>query len=215
MVYPPTSGKGEGPVLAIVADGMGGHVAGDLASKLAVEAATSTPGTPVERVAMGNRAIIEEAARRPHLAGMGTTMTLSELASDGQMRIAHVGDSRAYLLRAGRLIQLTTDHTVVAEYVATGKIEPAEAVTHPQRSMLTRALGLGPEIEIDEIVEQLLPGDRLLLCSDGLPAMVPDSEIQTTLLAVGAEEAAWSLVEMANKAGGVDNVTALVVDVEQ
>jgi protein phosphatase len=202
-------------VLVIVADGMGGHVAGDLASRLAVEAATSTPGTPAERVAFGNLAIVDEADRRPHLAGMGTTMTLAELTSDGRVHIAHVGDSRAYLLRDGRLIQLTTDHTVVAEYVATGKIEPAEAVTHPQRSMLTRALGLSREIDVDEIVERLVPGDRLLLCSDGLPAMVPDPQIGRTLLGVGAEEAAWNLVEMANKAGGVDNVTALVVDVEQ
>lgn len=213
-VYPPTSGRGEGPVLLMVADGMGGHVAGDVASRVAVEAATESEGTPTERVEAANRAILDEVQRRPELAGMGTTLTLVELDTDGLARFAHVGDSRAYLLREGRLRQLTTDHTVVNEYVQAGKISAEEAATHPQRSMLTRALGLVPVVQVDAFEEPLRPGDRLLLCSDGVSSMIDDDDIAHALQRRVPEEAAWDLVERANRAGGLDNATALVVDVE-
>jgi protein phosphatase len=198
----------------MVADGMGGAVAGDLASRLAVEHASHGEGTPAERVREGNNAILEEARRRPHLAGMGTTLTLAELAPDRRMRMAHVGDSRAYLLRDGELRLLTQDHTMVAEFVASGKLSPLEALGHPQRSVLTRALGISESIDVDELELELRPADRLLICSDGLPSMVDDADIANGLGAGSPEEAVWRLIEMANMAGGFDNITALVVEVE-
>ncbi len=214
-VHPATSGRGSGPVVVMVADGMGGHVAGEVASRLAVAAAVEAGDGPRERVEAANRAILEEVGRRPELAGMGTTLTLVELGADGVARVAHVGDSRAYLLRDGRLRLLTTDHTVVNEYVQAGKISADEAATHPQRSMLTRALGLVPVVQVDTFEEPLRPGDRLLLCSDGVSSMIDDETIAATLGEGTPEEAAWELVERANQAGGLDNATALVVDVER
>ena len=214
-LYPPTSGRGAGPVVVMVADGMGGHVAGEVAASLAVAAASESDGTPEERVEAANRAILDEVSRRPELAGMGTTLTLTVLGADGVGRFAHVGDSRADLLREGRLRLLTTDHTVVNEYVQAGKISPEEAATHPQRSMLTRALGLVPFVQVDTFEEPLRPGDRLLLCSDGVSSMIDDEAIASALGEGTPEEAAWGLVERANQAGGLDNATALVVDVER
>lgn len=213
--HPTTAGRAEGPVVVIVADGMGGHIAGEIASRLAVEAASSAEGsTPAERVAAGNQAIISEVLRRPELGGMGTTLTLMELDGEGTGHLAHVGDSRAYLLRDGELRQLTVDHTVVNEYLMAGKISRAEAATHPQRSILTRALGLSFEVEVDTADHELHPGDRLLLCSDGVNAMIDDEAIAAGLAKTTPEECAWELVETANRAGGHDNITALVVDVE-
>lgn len=213
-VYPESAGRGAGPAVLMVADGMGGHVAGDIASRTAITVAAETDGTPAERVEAANRAILDEVAHRPELAGMGTTLTLVELGADGVARFAHVGDSRAYLLRDGRLRQLSTDHTVVAEYVQAGKLTAEEAATHPQRSMLTRALGLVPVLEVDTFEEPLQPGDRLLLCSDGVSSMIDDEQIADALRATTPEEAAWELVERANQAGGLDNITALIADVE-
>lgn len=212
--YPPTSGRGDGPQVVMVADGLGGHVAGEVASQLAVERAAETDGRVVDRVAAGNRAILEEVRRRPELAGMGTTMTLVELGDDGVARYAHVGDSRAYLLRDGDLRQITRDHTVVDQYVREGKISPDEVADHPQRSVLTRALGLVSELEIDSGEVSLKPGDRLLVCSDGVNSMIDDEAIKEALSSGSPEEVAWLLVEQANRAGGHDNITALVVDVE-
>lgn len=212
-VYPATSGSGEGPVLVVVADGMGGHVGGEVASRLAVEHAVATPGTVVERVLAGNTAVFEEALRNPSLAGMGTTMTLVELGVDGVARFAHVGDSRAYLMRDGNLSQLTADHTVVAEHVRAGRLTAEEATNHPQRSMLTRALGLTPDVEVDAFDLTLQPGDRLLVCSDGVTSMLDDAAIGVALGNATAEESVWKLVEEANRAGGHDNITAVVVDV--
>lgn len=212
-VFPDSAGESSGPAILIVADGMGGHVAGEVASRLAVNTAASTDKDPVDRVEAGNKAIREEVAREPSLEGMGTTMTLVSLEEGGKARFAHVGDSRAYLLRSGELRQLTEDHTVAAEYVAQGQISTEDAVDHPQRHMLTRTLGLTPQIEVDETTVALETGDRLLLCSDGLTEMVPDDHIATVLGAGTPEEAVWELVETANEEGGVDNITVIVVEV--
>ncbi len=212
-VHPEASGSADGSALLMVADGMGGHVAGEIASKIAVDTAKEIVGTPGMRVVGANHAILLEVAESPDLAGMGTTLTLLELGEDGLARFAHVGDSRAYLFRDGVLRQLTDDHTVVAEYVAAGKISAEEAHSHPQRSMLTRALGLTQDILVDEFEEPLVPGDRYLLCSDGVNSMVGDEQIAECLGMESAEEAAWSLIEAANTAGGHDNITVLVVDV--
>lgn len=212
-LYPTASGTGDDKVLLIVADGMGGHVAGEVASRIGVETAIEIVGTPGMRVVGANHAILLEVAAHPDLAGMGTTMTLVEMGGDGVARFAHVGDSRAYLLRDGILRQLTEDHTVAAEYVAAGRLSPDEAKTHPQRNMITRALGLTRNLLVDEFEEPTISGDRFLLCSDGVNSMLDDQEIADQLAADTAEEAAWSLVEAANAAGGHDNISVLVVDV--
>lgn len=213
-LYPDTSGSTEGSALLMVADGMGGHIAGEVASRIAVETARDIVGNPGRRVLGANNAILLEVAQHPDLAGMGTTMTLVEMGEDGVGQFAHVGDSRAYLLRDGVLRQLTEDHTVAAEYVAAGRLSPEEAMTHPQRNMITRALGLTQNLLVDEFEEPLMTGDRYLLCSDGVNSMLTDEEIADQLAADTPEEAAWALVEAANAAGGHDNITVLVVDVQ-
>ena len=214
-VWPSSSGAGDGPLVVIVADGMGGAVAGEVASSLAVEAARSSDQDIADRVREANQAILDEVSRRPELRGMGTTMTLFELGADdeGLAHFAHVGDSRAYLLRKGELTQLTEDHTVVNMYLRTGAIAPEEAANHPQRSLITRAVGLTPDLDVDTGNLTLEAGDRLLLCSDGVNSMIDDAAITDALDVDSVEEAAWLLVEKANLAGGHDNITALVVDV--
>jgi protein phosphatase len=209
-VFPTSSGNGDDGALLIVADGMGGHVAGEVASRIAINAAASTSLEPADRVAAGNRAIREEVARDPSLEGMGTTMTLLSIEGD-VATVGHVGDSRAYLLREGELAQLTEDHTVAAELVAMGQLEPAEAASHPQRHMLTRTLGLTRFVNVDEFKIDLVAGDRILVCSDGLTEMVDDERIGTALGDGTPDEVVWKLVEMANEAGGVDNITVVVV----
>ena len=211
-LYPDTSGESHGPATLVVADGMGGHVAGEVASRLAVNAAASNELLASDRVAAGNRAIREEVAREPGLEGMGTTMTLVSLGEDGSAAFAHVGDTRAYLYRTGGLRQLTEDHTVAAEYVALGEISADEAASHPQRHILTRTLGLSRFVNIDEIQIALEPEDRILLCSDGLNEMCSDDAIAAAMDGGTVDDVAWKLIEMANKAGGVDNITVIVVD---
>ncbi len=211
-VFPASSGRSDDSVVLMVADGMGGHVAGEVASELAIKAATETSQPVADRVRSANRAIVEEVERRPSLAGMGTTLTLVECSPDGLCRFAHIGDSRAYLLRDDELVQLTSDHTVMAEYLRVGSISPEEAATHPQRSMLTRALGLTPDIEVDEFDVAAAPGDRILLCSDGVSSMLSDQDIQKQMSRDTVEEGAWGLVEEANRAGGHDNITAVLID---
>ncbi|HLV91048.1 MAG TPA: Stp1/IreP family PP2C-type Ser/Thr phosphatase [Acidimicrobiia bacterium] len=211
-LYPESAGESAETVTLMVADGMGGHVAGEVASRLAVNAAAATDLPPADRVAAGNRAIREEVAREPSLEGMGTTMTLVTLEPEGTARFAHVGDSRAYLYRDGKLRQVTRDHTVAAEYVAQGRIAPEEAASHPQRHMLTRTLGLTRFVNVDEFELELEEGDRLLLCSDGLTEMVSDPQIAEVLEGKGVEEAAWRLIELANAAGGLDNISVIVIE---
>jgi protein phosphatase len=210
-VFPMSSGESSDSVLAIVADGMGGHVAGEVASRLAVNAAASNELEAGDRVAAGNRAIREEVAREPSLEGMGTTMTLLDIHGE-TATIGHVGDSRAYMLRDGELSQLTEDHTVAAEYVALGELSAEEAASHPQRHMLTRTLGLTRFVNVDEFEIELVAGDRLLVCSDGLTEMVDDTTIAKTLASGSPDEVVWELVELANNAGGVDNITVVVVE---
>jgi protein phosphatase len=212
-VFPTSSGRSDETTVLMVADGMGGHAAGEIASRLAIAAAGREASEPIERVTSANQAIIEHARTDPGLAGMGTTLTLTEFRPEGEFRFAHVGDSRAYLLHGGDLNQLTVDHTVMAEYLRSGSISPEEVATHPQRSMLTRALGLLPEVEVDAFDVPVAPGDRLLLCSDGVSSMLSEEEIRRQLAKPSAEEAAWGLVDEANRAGGHDNITAVVIDV--
>ena len=212
---PDSSGRSEGPVVLMVADGMGGAIGGEIASNLAVKYASAGSGTPTQRVKKANKAVVERSLSEPGLAGMGTTLTLIEFGGDGIARIGHVGDSRAYVWHAGAIEQLTDDHTVVAEQLAAGVISPADAVSHPQRSMLTRVLGISPEVEVDSYGIQTYPGDRLLICSDGLTNMVEDERLAELLSEGTAEEVVWAMIEEANRAGGHDNITVVVVDVEE
>ena len=211
-VFPEADGAAPGPIVIAVADGMGGAAAGEVASRLAIDAATQGDGTAIDRVARSNRTVLQAEADDATLAGMGTTLTLGIFHDNGRLEVGHVGDSRTYLLRGGELEQLTTDHTLVAEMVASGRITAAQAETHPRRHLLTRVVGM-TDTRAEVVERQLEDGDRVLFCSDGLTGMVSDTGIKRLLeAAVDPSEAAWSLVEAANGAGGIDNVTAAVVD---
>ena len=214
-VYPEAGGAGDGPFLAVVADGMGGAVGGEVASRLAVEAVVDTDGDPESRVVAANEAIVSAVVADPTLAGMGTTTTLGIFQPDGSVEIGHVGDSRAYRLRAGEMEQLTTDHSLVAELLAAGRIKAEDVRTHPQRNLVTRALGMAQRVPVDTMTEQLEPGDRMLLCSDGLNGMLGDEEIQATITAHRSDlaELAAALIEQANNHGGEDNCTVILIEV--
>lgn len=214
-VYPGSDGRTDEGLLIAVADGMGGHVAGEIASRTALEAAVALDSaTPSERILAGNDAVVAATDQDPRLRGMGTTLTLADVRPEGSFVLGHVGDSRAYLLRDGDLRQLTEDHTVVAEYLAAGKITEEHAAVHPQRSILTRAVGVTRHLQVDEIPERLQPGDRLLLCSDGLTGMVADDVIREQLSGRTPEESVWALIEAANRAGGYDNISIAIVLLE-
>lgn len=213
-VYPASGGAGEGPLLFAIADGMGGHAAGEVASRIAIDTVRDEESVGlVERVQLANERIADQAKTDPSTAGMGTTISAAVLSQEGSVEIAHVGDSRIYLLRDNELRQLTKDHTLVAQLVAEGRVTPEQAATHPQRSMLMRAVGHGRPLEVDVVEEPLQDGDRLMICSDGLSDMI-DMKLMTELLAQGTvEEAVWALVEAANRAGGHDNTSVIAVDV--
>ena len=213
VVHPDTDGHSVELLLVGVADGLGGHHDGEVASRVAMDNAVAADGPPWRRVKAANTAVLDAVLRRPHLAGMGTTLTLALLDPVGSVTLGHVGDSRAYLLRAGRMIRLTVDHTFVQEEVEAGRLTEKQARTHRRRSQLTRALGFGNDIAVDMGHNSLAAGDRLLLCSDGLTAMVTDDRI-TDILAEGPpSDAVWGLIEAANRAGGHDNISVVVVQV--
>jgi serine/threonine protein phosphatase PrpC len=202
--------------LFAVADGMGGHQGGEVASNLALERlerASDGDSDLADVVREANRAVFEQAAQDPGLAGMGTTLTAVRV-QDERLHLAHVGDSRMYLLRDGRLERITTDHTVVEQLVDQGRMTAEDAKIHPQRSILTRALGVDEDIQVDEADVDVRPGDRVLLCSDGLTGMVDEDRILSILTATPDPQATCAaLIEAANQAGGQDNITAVVLDV--
>lgn len=212
-----------------VADGLGGHAAGEVASRLAVRVLADHVGptgpdrspevarkTLLAALRESNRVILEEAGRDPALRGMGTTLTALLLADDRAWAIGHVGDSRAYRLRGGSLERLTRDHTVVQQLVERGRLTEEQARVHPRSSVLTRALGIEREVEAELYDGRARAGDRFLLCSDGLTAMVPEDRIQELLEEAGdPSEVADRLVGAANQAGGADNITVLVLDVPE
>src|SRR5947209_12375378 len=198
----------------VVADGMGGARAGEVASEIAIESfqdGLPESGSPeqelAERVREANRAIYDRASQEPELQGMGTTLTAAYL-DDANLAVAHVGDSRAYLFRDGELRRLTQDHSLVDELVRRGKLTEAQAAEHPQRSIITRALGPEPTVEVDTWTYPVRPGDVLLLCSDGLTSMVSEQQITEVLSAGdGLRALADRLIDEANAAGGRDNIT--------
>lgn len=203
--------------LFVVADGMGGHRGGDVASALALEtigSAASPGGTAkrlVDDIKRANRAVLERGESDRDLRGMGTTLT-AVLTEDARAHVVHVGDSRAYLLRDGALQQLTEDHTLVQRMVREGRLTEDEAAQHPQRSILTRALGVDEDIPVDELSLDIHPGDRLLLCTDGLTNMVERDRIQEILeTEEDPQSACDKLIDAANRAGGDDNITVVVL----
>ncbi|MFP5297672.1 MAG: Stp1/IreP family PP2C-type Ser/Thr phosphatase [Actinomycetota bacterium] len=207
--------------LFVVADGMGGHLAGDVASQTAVTVISdmakqeppSRNGVLASYIKAANGAIYEKANSDPQLSGMGTTCTLLYL--DGSTaHFAHVGDSRAYLFRDDQMSQITEDHTLVERMIREGRIQREEAASHPQRSVITRALGIDGDVEVDEVDIEVVDGDRIMLCSDGLSSMLEPETIARILRDGGsAQRTADVLVEEANTAGGEDNITVVVIDV--
>ena len=202
--------------LFVVADGMGGAQAGEVASEMAVESFDG--GLPDGSPAEGLVQVIEGANRRIHdrsraesqRAGMGTTVTAAYVGEE-DVTIAHVGDSRAYLLREGQLIRLTRDHSLVGELVARGKLTEEQAETHPQRSVITRALGPEPDVQVDVDNYPARAGDVFMVCSDGLTSMVPEARVTAILTDADAlESAGRELIAAANDAGGRDNITVIL-----
>ncbi len=207
------------PPLYAVCDGMGGHAAGEVASEIAVDVIAKNAPKHADASALGqaveeaNLAIIKAAREGVGRAGMGCTATAAILEKD-RLVIAQVGDSRAYLLHHGKLQQLTRDHSLVADLIEAGQITEAEARVHPQRSVITRALGSDPRTCPDLFEINVEAGDRLLLCSDGLSTMLEDHQIEKIL--VNAEDPQRCAAQLVNEAiglGGYDNVTVIVVDV--
>jgi len=211
------------PPIFAVADGMGGAQAGEIASKLAAAALEDTdPGSKsgAERVTSliqeANRRVHQRAIADPTTSGMGTTMTVA-LVEGTKVTFGHVGDSRAYRYRDGAIEQITEDHSLVNELLKSGKLSPEEADTHPQRSVITRAVGTDPDVDVDSFTIDADVGDVFLICSDGLTDMVDDEDIRTVLEKFhnDLDRATKSLVSAANRGGGEDNITVVAFEISE
>jgi protein phosphatase len=208
------------PPLFAVADGMGGAQAGEVASRLAAaalkEGGAGAGGERriVDLIQEANRRIYDRSTADPSASGMGTTMTVA-LVEDESVAFGHVGDSRAYLIRDGRMEQLTEDHSLVNELMKSGKLSPEEAEIHPQRSVITRALGTDPDVDVDTFTVPMLNGDVFLLCSDGLSTMLTNEEILDLVERHrdDMEAAIRALVRAANRGGGEDNITVVAFEI--
>ena len=205
--------------LVALADGMGGHRAGEVASATALEAlrANVASGVPIrEAITTANAAVYAKASTDETLNGMGTTVTAGTVAAGDTLVVGHVGDSRAYLLRDGELRRITEDHSLVEELVRGGRLTTEQAAIHPQRSIITRAVGIDPTVDVDVYPIRLRVGDRVVLCSDGLTDMVRDDDLGGVLRRErDPRRAAAQLVADALSAGGEDNVTVIVVDARE
>ena len=209
------------PPLFAVADGMGGARGGEIASRVAATAlGESVDGSGETRVVAliqeANRQVYDRAREGSDAAGMGTTITVA-LFEAGIVSIGHVGDSRAYLIRDRKVDQLTEDHSLVAELVRTGRLSPEEAESHPQRSVITRALGTDPDVDVDSFSVEATPGDLFLICSDGLTSMLDDEAILDVVERNrdDLDAAAKELVAAANRNGGEDNITVVFFEVAE
>ncbi|HAT53938.1 MAG TPA: Stp1/IreP family PP2C-type Ser/Thr phosphatase [Lactobacillus sp.] len=211
---------------AIVADGIGGHQGGDVASTMAVshmgsrfeDTSFRDPGTAAKWLSseaqQENETIIEKARQYQDLSGMGTTI-VAAIIFRSQFLLANIGDSRGYLLRHGQLAQLTEDHSLVNELVKLGQITEEDARTHPEKNIITRTLGINDEADIDINLYHAQPQDLVMLCSDGLTNMVTDVQIQSVLQqALTMQEKCQRLIDLANEAGGRDNITVLLISAE-
>lgn len=215
-----------GALLAIVADGMGGHQGGDVASEMAVshigyafeeENETDMAGAAkwlINELQRENERILARGQQFADLTGMGTTI-VAVLAYSDRFIVANIGDSRAYLYRRGRLVQITEDHSLVNELVRSGELTPEEAEKFPRKNVITRSLGVSPDVDADVNTYDLLAGDMLLLCTDGLSKSVTNEQMAETLaLDLSLQDKADRLVELANAAGGPDNISALLATAE-
>lgn len=223
FVFTSETPVGNLPNLFVVADGMGGHKAGDFASSYAVEILLSTiredeNSNPVKiiRAAIenANTQLLREASDNEAMSGMGTTIVLVTIVGH-YAYVANVGDSRLYLIDEDKISQITKDHSLVEEMVRMGEISRDDARNHPDKNIITRALGAGRDVDVDFFDIRLTPGDILLLCSDGLSNMVPDEDIrQVILTSETLEETGRRLVSMANDNGGRDNIAVVLVEPE-
>ena len=208
------------PPLFAIADGMGGAQAGEVASRLAAAALKESGAEAggeqriVDLIQEANRRVYDRSSTDPNTSGMGTTITVA-LVEDGNVSFGHVGDSRAYLIRDGRLEQVTEDHSLVNELLKSGKLSPEEAEAHPQRSVITRALGTDPDVDADTFTIQARTGDVFLLCSDGLTDMVSNETILDLVERhrQDMDQALRALVKAANRGGGEDNITVVAFEI--
>jgi serine/threonine protein phosphatase PrpC len=215
-------GEGEDETLFVVADGIGGFEAGEVASSLAVDVLKDLPPDKPFKVAIGeaNRRILAAGRGDEKLSGMGTTVVAIRFGGTQRepvAEVAHVGDSRAYLMRGGEMKPITEDHSLVAELVRSGDLTRDEAADHPQKNLITRALGADEEVDVDTAVRPIEAGDRILLCSDGLSDMVSETRISEILAESpdDPERTARNLLSAALDAGGNDNITVVVIDVKE
>ncbi|MFC4697956.1 Stp1/IreP family PP2C-type Ser/Thr phosphatase [Enterococcus aquimarinus] len=223
--YTATFTNQKNQLLALLADGMGGHQAGDIASRQAVEEigiaweATTIDDSEkavqwfLQHIQQANQRIFEKGQSQPTLSGMGTTLEVVTLL-DNHLALAHVGDSRIYLFREQRLIALTEDHSLVNALLKSGEITQEMAENHPRKNIITRSLGMPGSLEVDVAIHKIEDHDQLLLCSDGLTNMVSEPKIAQILLeAASLQDASQRLIEEANAKGGLDNITVLLIDV--
>jgi protein phosphatase len=208
------------PPLFAIADGMGGAQAGEVASRLAAAALKEGAGSGggerriVDLIQEANRRVYDRSNTDPNASGMGTTMTVA-LVEDGRVAFGHVGDSRAYLIRDGAMEQITEDHSLVNELLKSGKLSAEEAETHPQRSVITRAVGTDPDVDVDTFTIPAETGDLFLLCSDGLTDMVDEETILNLVERnrTDMDAALRALVKAANRGGGEDNITVVAFEI--
>ena len=223
--YTATFTNQKNQLLALLADGMGGHQAGDIASRQAVEEigiaweATMIDDSEkavqwfLQHIQQTNQRIFEKGQSQPTLSGMGTTLEVVTLL-DNHLALAHVGDSRIYLFREQRLIALTEDHSLVNALLKSGEITQEMAQNHPRKNIITRSLGMPGSLEVDVAIHKIQDHDQLLLCSDGLTNMVSEPKITQILLeAASLQDASQRLIDEANAKGGLDNITVLLIDV--
>lgn len=223
--YTATFTNQKNQLLALLADGMGGHQAGDIASRQAVEEigiaweATTIDDSEkavqwfLQHIQQTNQRIFEKGQSQPTLSGMGTTLEVVTLL-DNHLALAHVGDSRIYLFREQRLIALTEDHSLVNALLKSGEITQEMAENHPRKNIITRSLGMPGSLEVDVAIHRIEDHDQLLLCSDGLTNMVSEPKITQILLeAASLQDASQRLIDEANAKGGLDNITVLLIDV--
>jgi protein phosphatase len=221
---PPESG----PLIFAVADGMGGHVAGEVASSVAIETLEKNISVLTEMfsrcdlinirdcleqsILEANENILNMQLQKPELKGMGTTFTVVAFFNKNELLTGHVGDSQAHLFNKSGHLQITEDHSVVMELLKNGEIKPEEVYTHPQRNFLTRALGAASPLKIDFYITSIIPGDFILLCTDGLTSMLRPMQVEEIILqSTDLEAAANELVSKANAMGGLDNITFVLI----
>ena len=220
-------GSSQSSCVFIIADGMGGHNCGEVASRMAVDhlsesianegvgnSSTDDVGTELRKFfEETNRAVFDKSLERPEVNGMGTTLTAA-VVNGKTITVAHVGDSRLYLIRNGKMLQLTEDHSYIGELVKNGSLTREEAEHHPGKNIITRAIGSSPDLEVDTLTREIEKKDIFLLCTDGLTNMLEEDEIYDVIVRYEPEKACSELIETAKTKGGEDNITVIVIKCE-